>query len=102
MIAERPDLARFPALRLAREALQAGGAAPAILNAANETAVGCFLDGQIGFLGIAEVVDEVLQSWEGSGLGAIANSPSSFDEVRTIDAAARIAARKAVGRRPEA
>lgn len=95
----RPDLERFPALRLAREALAAGGAAPAILNAANETAVASFLDGRIGFLAIASVVDEVLQSWEGAGHGAIANSPSSFDEVRSIDAAARVAARGAVGRR---
>ena len=95
----RPDLERFPALRLAREALAAGGAAPAILNAANETAVASFLNGRIGFLEIAAVVDEVLQSWEGTGLGAIANSPSSFDEVRSIDASARVAARGAVGRR---
>lgn len=95
----RPDTGRFPALRLAREALRAGGAAPAILNAANETAVESFLEGRIGFLAIAAVVDEVLQSWEGSGLGAIAKSPSSFDEVRAVDAAARIAARQAVGRR---
>jgi 1-deoxy-D-xylulose-5-phosphate reductoisomerase len=96
---ERPDLTRFPALMLARDALRAGGAAPAILNAANETAVESFLGGRIGFLEIVEVVDEVLQSWEGSGLGAIANSPSSFDEVRTVDAAARIAARAIAGRR---
>lgn len=95
----RPDLDRFPALRLAREALRTGGAAPAILNAANESAVESFLAGQIGFLAIAATVEEVLQSWEGSGLGAIANSPSSFDEVRTIDAAARIAARQAIARR---
>lgn len=95
---EPPDLVRFPALRLAREALRAGGAAPAILNAANETAVDSFLGGEIGFLGIAETVEEVLQSWEGSGLGAIANSPSSFDEVRAIDAAARIAARQTIAR----
>jgi 1-deoxy-D-xylulose-5-phosphate reductoisomerase len=96
---ERPDLGRFPALSLAREALRAGGAAPAILNAANETAVEAFLAGGIGFLDIAAVVAEVLQSWEASGLGAIAKSPSSFDEVRVVDAAARIAARRAVGRR---
>jgi len=96
---ETPDLERFPALRLAREALRAGGAAPAILNAANESAVESFLDGEIGFLEIAAAVEEVLQSWEGSGLGAIANSPSSFDEVRAIDAAARIAARQVIARR---
>jgi 1-deoxy-D-xylulose-5-phosphate reductoisomerase len=91
---ERPDLGRFPALRLAREALRTGGGAPAVLNAANETAVGEFLNGRIGFLDIAGIVAEVLQSWEGTGLGAIAKSPSSFDEVRAIDAAARIAARQ--------
>ncbi len=96
---ETPDLERFPALRLAREALRAGGAAPAILNAANESAVESFLDGEIGFLEIAAAVEEVLQSWEGSGLGAIANSPSSFDEVRAIDAAARIAAHRVIARR---
>ena len=48
---ELPDLARFPALRLAREALEAGGAAPIILNAANEVAVASFLAGEIGFPG---------------------------------------------------
>ena len=46
---EAPDLERFPALRLAREALEAGGAAPIVLNAANEVAVAAFLDGGIGF-----------------------------------------------------
>jgi 1-deoxy-D-xylulose-5-phosphate reductoisomerase len=95
----QPDLERFPALRLAREALRTGGAAPAVLNAANESAVESFLIGEIGFLEIAAAVEEVLQSWEASGLGAIANSPSSFDEVRTIDAVARIAAREAIVRR---
>jgi 1-deoxy-D-xylulose-5-phosphate reductoisomerase len=56
-----PDLIRFPALRLAREALQAGGGTPAILNAANEIAVEAFLQGRIGFLDIAHTVDRVLQ-----------------------------------------
>jgi 1-deoxy-D-xylulose-5-phosphate reductoisomerase len=55
-----PDEVRFPALRLAREALQAGGGAPTILNAANEMAVAAFLQRQIGFLDIAAVVDAVL------------------------------------------
>ena len=56
-----PDLVRFPALRLAREALQAGGGTPTILNAANERAVEAFLQRRIGFLDIVETVGRVLQ-----------------------------------------
>jgi len=56
-----PDEKRFPALRIAREALQAGGGAPTILNAANEVAVAAFLDRRIGFLDIASVVDATLE-----------------------------------------
>ncbi|MCP1214852.1 1-deoxy-D-xylulose-5-phosphate reductoisomerase [Acetobacter orientalis] len=55
-----PDEVRFPALRLAREALRSGGAAPAILSAANEIAVEAFLHEQIGFLDIARVVEKVM------------------------------------------
>ncbi len=62
---EAPDTARFPALRLAREALQSGGSAPTILNAANEVAVQGFLERKIGFLDIAAVVEETLQKVEG-------------------------------------
>ena len=58
---EAPDLRRaFPALRLAREALEAGGAAPIVLNAANEVAVASFLAGGIRFPDIARLVDEAL------------------------------------------
>jgi 1-deoxy-D-xylulose-5-phosphate reductoisomerase len=57
---ELPDYKRFPALTLAREALAAGGAAPTILNAANEVAVRLFLEGRIGFLGIAALVAAAL------------------------------------------
>ncbi len=96
---EAPDLIRFPALRLAREALQTGGFAPAALNAANETAVEEFLAGRIGFLDIAAVVEEVLQHWDAGGHGAIANSPSSFDEVLAVDAVARRLALAAAARR---
>jgi 1-deoxy-D-xylulose-5-phosphate reductoisomerase len=92
---EAPDLVRFPALRLAREALRTGGLAPAALNAANESAVEGFLEGRIGFLDIAAVVEEVLQQWD----GPIAKSPSSFDEVLAVDEAARAAARQAAARR---
>ncbi len=55
-----PDMKRFPALRLAREALQAGGTVPTVLNAANEIAVGAFLDGKLAFLQIAETVERMM------------------------------------------
>ncbi len=55
-----PDLDQFPALRLAREALQAGGGAPTILSAANEVAVAAFLARRLGFLDIVSVVADVL------------------------------------------
>jgi 1-deoxy-D-xylulose-5-phosphate reductoisomerase len=58
---EPPDLQRFPALHLARLALRRGGAAPTILNAANEVAVAAFLERRIGFLGIARTVGQVLE-----------------------------------------
>ena len=57
---EPPDLERFPALRLAKEAEAAGGSAPAVLNAANEVAVEAFLAGRLGFLDIARTVETVL------------------------------------------
>jgi len=57
---EAPDVARFPALRLAREAAESGGTCPAVLNAANEVAVAAFLAGKLGFARIAEVVEAVL------------------------------------------
>jgi len=55
-----PDVDKFPCLRLARAALEAGGAAPVILNAANEVAVAAFLDRRIGFTEIAELIQEAL------------------------------------------
>jgi 1-deoxy-D-xylulose-5-phosphate reductoisomerase len=59
---EPPDHQRFPALRMAYEALAAGGVKPAVLNAANEAAVEAFLAGRIGFTQIAEVVGAALDS----------------------------------------
>ena len=56
----KPDTSRFPALNLARQALQTGGSAPSILNAANEVAVSNFLSGKIGFLDIVTVVEIVM------------------------------------------
>ncbi|KEO53629.1 1-deoxy-D-xylulose-5-phosphate reductoisomerase [Thalassospira sp. MBR-102] len=55
-----PDMKRFPALRLAREALRAGGTVPTVLNAANEIAVGAFLGGKLTFLQIAETVERMM------------------------------------------
>jgi 1-deoxy-D-xylulose-5-phosphate reductoisomerase len=58
---ERPDFERFPCLRLAYEALRAGGSAPAVLNASNEEAVAAFLEGRIGFRRIADVIEATLE-----------------------------------------
>ena len=79
---ERPDLGRFPALRLAREALEAGGAAPAVLNAANEVAVACFLDGRIAFPDISRLVEEALA-------GDRHGTPANVDEVIALDGETR-------------
>ncbi len=77
-----PDPVRFPALRLAREALDAGGARPAILNAANEVAVDAFLNRRIGFLEIAAIVEDTLIRYDPA-------APDSVDAVLAIDADAR-------------
>jgi 1-deoxy-D-xylulose-5-phosphate reductoisomerase len=73
-----PDLERFPALRLAREALEAGGSAPAVLNAANEVAVAAFLDGGIQFPDISRLVESALQENDRPG-------PHSIEDVFEID-----------------
>ena len=79
---EAPDLDRFPALRVAREALDAGGAAPIILNAANEEAVAAFLARRIGFL-------DIVQTVERSVARTSAAAPRSIAEVIDIDREAR-------------
>jgi 1-deoxy-D-xylulose-5-phosphate reductoisomerase len=79
---EAPDLDRFPALKLARSAAEAGGATPAILNAANEVAVAAFLEGRIGFLDIADMVSSTLDGYS-------PNAPHSLEHLFSIDAAAR-------------
>ena len=83
---EEPDPVRFPALRLARDALRAGGGTPAILNAANEVAVESFLQRKIGFLDIAETVERVLDA-----LGT--PDAATLEQVIALDEAARRAAR---------
>ncbi|HEV2593613.1 MAG TPA: 1-deoxy-D-xylulose-5-phosphate reductoisomerase [Sphingomicrobium sp.] len=79
---EQPDFERFPALRLAREALEEGGAAPVVLNAANEIAVAAFLDGAIGFPEIASLVQEALND-------ASYTAPRSIGDVVEIDRVTR-------------
>ena len=75
---EQPDLNRFPALRLAREALERGGSAPIVLNAANEVAVASFLAGAIRFVEIAAIVQEALDEAEFV-------NPRSIEDVLEID-----------------
>lgn len=99
---EAPDEARFPALRLARLALRAGGAAPAVFNAANEIAVAAFLDRRIGFLDIAAAVAETLDR---AGSGGDFPSRASGDPLEValeVDAAARRLAAETVGRLAQA
>jgi 1-deoxy-D-xylulose-5-phosphate reductoisomerase len=79
---EAPDPGRFPALGLARAALEAGGARPAILNAANEVAVAAFLSGRLNFLEIAAIVADTLARYDPA-------APESLDAVLAIDAQAR-------------
>ena len=79
---QAPDLKRFPALTLAREALQSGGAAPTLLNAANEVAVHAFLSGQISFLDIVRVVENAL-------VQAPRGTMRALDDVLAVDAEAR-------------
>jgi 1-deoxy-D-xylulose-5-phosphate reductoisomerase len=94
---EAPDLARFPCLRLAYEAAEAGGAHPIALNASDEVAVAAFLEGRISFMDIPRTIEEVLAATP-------ASHPESIAEVLAVDAqsrerahamiAARAAARK--------
>ena len=79
----QPDEVRFPATKLARQAAEAGGAAPAVLNAANEIAVAAFLAGKIKFSRIAVMVEAVLNA------GNLPPAPRSLDDVLVIDEAAR-------------
>ena len=87
---EAPDEARFPALRLARDALREGQGAPVLLNAANEVAVEAFLAGKIPFLRIVEIAEEVLA-------GAPAARIASLEDALAQDAAGRAAARDLLG-----
>jgi len=82
-----PDTQKFPALRLAREALEAGGEAPCVLNAANEQAVAAFLEGKIPFLGIAKLVEAALD--QHAAALSFSTAPACADSVMALDIAAR-------------
>ncbi len=90
-----PDPARFPALRLARDALRAGAGAPVVLNGANEVAVSLFLDRRLGFLDIAAVVEEALGLFGARAVGGL-------DDVLALDAEARREAMRLAARRAAA
>lgn len=79
---EPPDLDSFPCLRLAREAGEAGGTAPCVLNAVDEVAVAAFLDGRLRFTGIGEVVERMLDEMP-------AEPVSHFEELFAVDEEAR-------------
>jgi 1-deoxy-D-xylulose-5-phosphate reductoisomerase len=84
---ERPDLARFPCLRLAYAALRTGGNAPAALNAANEIAVEAFLAGRLGFSRIPALIEAVLERTTAAAM-------ATLDEVLAADQDARLRARE--------
>jgi 1-deoxy-D-xylulose-5-phosphate reductoisomerase len=88
---EEPDPVRFPALALARRALEAGGAAPTVLNAANEVAVAEFISGRLGFWGISALVEATLEA-------AVSRNwtvePESLDQALSVDHDSRLLARE--------
>ncbi len=91
---EEPDLVRFPALRLAREALEAGGQAPCVLNAANEVAVADFLAGRIAFLDIARACEKTLDALaKGQSFSC---APDAMADVVALDGLARRAANEQI------
>lgn len=90
---EAPDFTRFPCLRLAYEAIRAGGIMPAVLNAANEVAVEWFLDGRLCFTQIPPVIEHTMGCF----------TPDATDSIATVlrvDAAARVRAREYIGQQP--
>jgi 1-deoxy-D-xylulose-5-phosphate reductoisomerase len=87
---EEPDVTAFPCLRLAREAAEAGGTGPCVLNAANEVAVHAFLSGRLGFMGIPAVIEGTLDE-----VGAAA--VHAFDTLYRADARARSVATELAG-----
>ncbi len=89
LVFENPDLERFPALALARRALEAGGGAPTVLNAANEVAVAAFLGRGLRFLGIAALVEATLAAAARRGL---TREPTSIEDALGVDHDSRLLA----------
>jgi len=87
---ERPDLVRFPCLRLAAEAFEAGGTAPAVLNAANEVAVAAFLEGNLCFADIPVIIERTLAATQ-------VEPADSFEIIFAKDTEARTRAREQIG-----
>jgi 1-deoxy-D-xylulose-5-phosphate reductoisomerase len=91
---EEPDLVRFPALALARQAMATGGAAPTVLNAADEIAVGQFIAGRISFPAIAALVENTLDAAAARGL---LSEPDGLDGALAVDHIARSLAQELLG-----
>jgi 1-deoxy-D-xylulose-5-phosphate reductoisomerase len=88
---EAPDFDRFPALALARSALESGGGATTVLNAANEIAVAEFLAHRLGFAGIPRLVEATLEAAVQRGL---MREPASVSDALAVDHGARLLARE--------
>ena len=91
-----PDLDKFPSLRLARQALRAGGALPTVLNAANEVAVAAFLDRRIGFADIVKTVETVMNMPSMAALPC----PGSIDDAVSVDQSARYRTQEVLSQLP--
>jgi 1-deoxy-D-xylulose-5-phosphate reductoisomerase len=95
---EAPDETRFPALAIARRALETGGGAPAAMNAANEIAVHAFLAGRLGFLDIPTLVLETLEQLNDAGELAAGDDEAAVEWALAVDASARRLAAKVLSR----
>ena len=95
---QAPDPERFPALALARSALERGSGAPAALNAANETAVAAFLDRKIGFLDIASTVAETLERMDRTGDLATGSGDDTVEIAMILDRMTRQVASEVLSR----
>ena len=93
---EHPDPVRFPALRLAADVMEIGGLAGAVFNAAKERALDLFIDGRIGFLDMARIVEMTINKM--SANDGLQNAQFSLDNVMHIDALSRIRADEAVAK----
>ena len=84
MTFDEPDVARFPCLKLAYEALRLGGTAPAVLNAANEEAVAAFLDEKVAFLQIPQIIEAALARHTVVALGDLETALAADAEGRAL------------------